>query len=143
MRDRLFYLGPILAVMLYLIIDNSLQVHEHVGAWALPELSAGGEAIYLVLIGAAVFALAGASARRIDRHGRVVMGSFLIILSVLGFFGIFVDALHSLLDNDFPASERILGFVEDLGELVSISALLLICLLHLRGPRPATGAPPI
>ncbi len=62
MRDRLCYLGPILAVMLRLIIDDSLQVHEHVGAWALPELSAGGEAIYLVLIPLAASARPAAGA---------------------------------------------------------------------------------
>ncbi len=134
-RDRSFYLAPILALMLYLVFDNSFQLHEHVGAWATPNLRGAGEGVYLVLLGAAVFALAALSARRVDRHARVVMISLLMILSVLGFFGVLVDALHSLIDNDFPATERILGFVEDAGELISITALLLICLLHLRRPR--------
>jgi hypothetical protein len=128
-------------VLLALLADDALTIHERVGAAVAPAIPIslgprpqdGGELAVWAGMGAVLLAVIVVAWRRSDRAARGDSGRMLLLVALLGFFGFGVDWLHLSLSGQ---GAEIAGIVEDGGELMTISAILSYVLaLFLRGHR--------
>ncbi len=121
-------LGVVALVLLILLLDNSLQFHERSGELLGPYMPGTlplgpqqiGEFAYLCLFGllalaAIVMALRGEPS--LPKAGGVLV---IILVIIAAFFGVGVDALHSLFAPG-DLMEVVLAGVEDGGELLSLT----------------------
>lgn len=153
-RDRQPIFAVLAGIHLYLFLDDSLEVHEHIGkllarVFDLPAvyglrpndlgelLNWGGVGIAVVL--ALIFGFLRSSS-----HARIFSCAFILLFVVLAFFGIFLDAVHILtrqfagLFGDF--AEFLLAILEDGGEMVVASGMVAFALSYYRSPtKPAVG----
>ncbi|MEE4200755.1 hypothetical protein [Erythrobacter sp.] len=116
--------GPIALTAILLLLDNSLEMHERSKAIIMPAtgLSKGlAEFAYIAIVGFVVVAWLGFAALRAAPGDRVVVALFIAMLAILGGFGGGVDLLHTALGSTSRKLDLILAFVEDGGELVTLS----------------------
>ncbi|WP_414561941.1 MULTISPECIES: hypothetical protein [unclassified Anabaena] len=124
----------------YLLLDDSLRIHERLGSFISKEFSLSpifglraidlGELTVSALVGLFFLIAIAISYRWGDRFSKKVSKSLIKLLFALAFFGLVVDMLHIGLSN-LPLVgrffDRLLGIVEDGGELVVMS--LIVCFL--------------
>ncbi|MEL6354935.1 MAG: hypothetical protein AAFR58_24795, partial [Cyanobacteria bacterium J06627_28] len=122
------------ALFFYLLLDDSLRIHEN---WSkapyFPSLfglgsNASGE--LLISLGIGLFFLlwiAAAYRKTRDASSKAVSKSLTWMLFLLGFVGIFIDALHILVQ--VPLLDPILTVIEDGGEMIVMSLILSFVLL--------------
>lgn len=137
------------ACALILLIDDSQQVHERGATFLLETLGLRGMDIAgdRTLAEAAVFAMTGVvcailvllslrSARRdTPRPARVILRDIVVTVAFLAFFGIFVDGVHAGVEKFIPLYEAPFALVEELGEMLGISALVACMAYYLLVPR--------
>jgi len=120
---------PMALLPIYLTLDNSLSIHERLAATLFPDHQNKGELAVSIGIGvvmavAAAFAYARANQR--ERSAILAIGIGVIIL---GGMSAGIDVIHAVVKNyDFRLG-RVLLVVEDGGELIAHSLLLVICLV--------------
>ncbi|WP_432557399.1 hypothetical protein [Granulicoccus sp. GXG6511] len=121
----------------YLALDDVLQIHENVGAWLAEVLQIPHFGLRSYHIGELLVAVAAIAVGL----GLVLIGCFfsrpvvrgifidiLLLVGLMAFFAVGVDAVHSLL-GAFAPIEMVLGLVEDGGEMLALS-LLVAYLFH-------------
>lgn len=114
------------AVILYIFIDDAIQIHEHIGgrlarslgfsdAGSLRAQDLGELALYVVVGVVAVTALV-----TVERHtGDGVDSLTLLLVPLVGLFAFFAVGVDMLLSTRFSSS------VEDGGELLALSLILI------------------
>lgn len=133
-RDR--WLAPLLWAVVFTMIltDDAFQMHENLGnviagLLGIPDntLVYGkdfGELIVFGTIGAITLAIALFLITRKDLASRQLNKSYLYIVLALGFFGVGIDALHSIIVHLTGFSgiatmlQQFFGMVEDGGEML-------------------------
>ena len=130
-------------LLLYILLDDSLRLHERVlGPFVRASLGFAAEDMVLGinardLVEDAVMALLALVILSImlavyyfgDRTFKKVSIGLFLLLAALGFFGVVVDLMHAAIQNGpwFPGrgrTSRLLGVIEDGGELVVVSLIL-------------------
>jgi hypothetical protein len=137
LRTRQIVFGVWTVLFAYLLCDDALRIHEELGeaiartwhyvpAWGLNR-QALGELTLAGLVGVALLAPLAFFDRRAEPDSARASRDLALLLGVLVFFGVLVDALHSMRDG-FPV--RGLTILEEWGEMVTMSAI--VCyVLHL------------
>ena len=116
-------------VFTFVLLDNALELHERLGALLVSGVRAAtlvglrpqdvGEVAVWAVSGAALLSLVALSYR--ERANRAFTRHLLALFALLVAFGLGVDVLHSLGNARAPF---LLGFIEDGGELVTLSLIL-------------------
>lgn len=128
-----------------LFMDDFFEFHEATGRLLEPTLGRyailglrprdiGELTAFLVILAAAVVAFIVVFRRASAQH-RPLARRILILIAILGFFGVGVDMLHVMSDN-LPgivgyAVQGLVGTLEDGGEMVMFSLILIAFLRHL------------
>jgi hypothetical protein len=144
-RERVYAAWMLLFA--YLLCDDALQIHERGGGVVARTLSYAdwlglwaknwGELTVSGVAGLAFLALLSTTYLRSTREARNVSKDLALLLAVLVFFGVFVDALHALVL--IPYLKPALGVVEDAGEMLamSVACWYVLTLLERRADAPA------
>ena len=130
------------AFFTYALLDDAFALHERAGLLAaslLPLPAVGsirpqqvGELLLFGAVGLA-FVAALALASRHDAASRSLNRALVPAFGALVFFGVFVDVLHSWFRGG-PYS-YVTGVIEDGGELVAMTAIVMVAHLVTRGGR--------
>lgn len=125
---RLSYLSWSL-LFLYLLLDDSLQLHERLGSVVASRLGYAtafhlrpqdfGELTAVGSVGLLFAGLLALTWWRGDSEFRRTSRNLALLVGVVVLFGVGVDMLHSMADS--PALTAALALLEDGGEMVSIS----------------------
>lgn len=119
------------AVFALILADDAAQIHERAGDFAAGAIGIGqsaglragqvGELLAFAALGGIALCILflGFRRSRLPHHSIGVL-MFLPLL-LLVFFGVFVDALHSLVEGAIPYTSLLLGTIEDGGEMLAIS----------------------
>lgn len=117
----------------YLLLDDSLEIHERLGAAIADKLNFSalfglrpidyGELFVFAVVGLVFFLWLSMSYRASNSQERIVIKYLIAMLFGLAIFGIFVDALHVILDR-YPFWNSTLGIVEDGGEHIVMSMIV-------------------
>ncbi|WP_214438730.1 hypothetical protein [Atlanticothrix silvestris] len=117
----------------YLLLDDSVQIHENLGALISSKFSFPailnlravdlGELVVSAVVSLFFLIAIGINYRLGDRLSREVSKSLIILLFALAIFGVFMDMLHVVLST--PFLDPLLILVEDGGELMIMS--LIVC----------------
>lgn len=117
----------------YLLLDDAVQIHEHLGALISSKFSFHamfhlravdfGELAVSAVAGLLFLIAIAINYRLGDRLSQKVSKYLIILLFALAFFGVAADMFHVLLSS--PFLDPILILVEDGGELVVMS--LIVC----------------
>lgn len=128
-----------LAVIYVLLLsDNAFELHERLGEEASvlfgPAQSlfatapqALGEVLVFGLGGLMVLAIAVITWRRSSPEHRDMAMPSLVLIGLLGVFGVGVDLVHAAFSASYPL-DRLFGLIEDGGELVVLSVSCAIAL---------------
>jgi hypothetical protein len=116
-------------VLLAVVADDALTIHERAGAAIAPTLPVvvsdlpyhDGEFVALASIGALLVALVLLVHRASGPQARAESRRLLALLAMLGMFAFVVDRLHTDLTG---SAAEIAGMIEDGGELAVMSAIL-------------------
>ncbi len=129
-QPRLIW-GVLLLVFTYILLDDTLQVHERGGRWLnqqiqLPELLGLraqdlGELLVTGVVVGVLLLLLTAAYWWAEAGLRPTITRLLFLLVLLFGFGVGVDMLHSLLDGQ--TVRRIAGVIEDGGEMLVTSVI--------------------
>jgi hypothetical protein len=128
-------------IFLFALGDDALQLHERVGGYAADIDLPGpsflgpqhfGELLQWLIkgalsIAALIYGLLASSA-----EDRKVGAIFIILVLMLGFFAVFVDAVHAVLLGKFLGANFVLGIAEDGGEMLTVALALSTALLLFR-----------
>lgn len=133
-----YALMPMALLLFYFCLDNAFRLHERMGEILIPAHDNAGEALFTMMVGGATVTMAAIGYMLSERPARIQIISLLLPILLLGAFGNLVDALHELIIRFGLSSGELMGLLEDGGELVSISILLLTC-VRLASP----GAAPL
>ncbi|HEX5538211.1 MAG TPA: hypothetical protein VFX01_00355 [Methylophilaceae bacterium] len=124
-----------LMVFVYVLFDDSLQIHENFGALVSSALAFAaelglraqdwGELFVTGLMGILLLTPVAIGYMRADARARTHTIMLSLLLGMLVFFGVFVDMMHSFFD-----ANAVLGLIEDGGEMVSVSAILAYVYQH-------------
>lgn len=117
-------------VFFYLLLDDSLSVHERLGSWlagvlgfqaalGLRAVDFGELLVSGVVAGGFVLLIATLALRSTARMRRLCV-DYLQLLALLVFFGVVVDMLH-VIGKDYGL--RGLGLLEDGGEMLAMSLI--------------------
>jgi hypothetical protein len=134
--------GPVVLTAAVLLLDNSLRLHEQSKAVLMPVLGASkgpAELIYMIAVGAALLAALSFGAMRAAADDRRILALFVAVMVILGGFAGVADLLHTLFGSVSKPVDLILAFVEDGGELVTIT---LACFL-IAATAAGRGASPV
>lgn len=152
-RNRQLIFLTLSAIFIFTLVDNIFQLHERFGEFVSPLLqsttqyfdtapAALGEFLFYAAIGPALLGSLTLALFRAREEYHVYGVIFLILLILLGGFGVGVDLIHSALidmkglDSWTMLSgplDKILGFVEDGGELIILSIICaLSCAIYAR-----------
>lgn len=146
-------------IFLFALADDALQLHERVGKFAesvdLPAPAAFGathfgEVLHWSVVGVMSVAVLIYSFVASSAEDRKIGAIFVLLIFMLGFFAVFLDAVHIILGGQFFASNFIMDVAEDGGEMLTIALGLSMGLLlyrhldDLRRPprRSVRGRPP-
>jgi hypothetical protein len=145
-RKRNFYIAWAL-LFIYLLLDDSMQFHEHVGQWVTSQLNIEpmfglrgqdlGELIYDLLMGMVLLLPMVLCYKRGSvtfRRTNIDIGMLLIVFL---FFGVGVDMLSIMFDSGNVG--YLLTILEDGGEMLALSFLtwyfsFLLWQVHYNGP---------
>jgi hypothetical protein len=149
-RTRELLYVALSAAFVVVLLEDALAVNQLLGAplaSALglvdrPRLLAQSLAEMLVYgaLALPLVALLGTGWRRAGPTHRRAGAGFLGLLALLAFFATVMDLVHLAFIKSFFGSRLVLELIEEGGEMVTLSAALLLALALAR-PRPA-GAPP-
>ncbi|MGG5807806.1 hypothetical protein [Falsiroseomonas sp. CW058] len=125
--------GALAFVFAAALADNALMLHERAGSLLAPALmpaaglfqaapQAFGELGFFAVLGGLALLLLAAGFRRSAAPHRRAGAGFVVLLALLAGFGVALDLLHAALGGQRRAFDRVLGTVEDGGELVVLSA---------------------
>lgn len=130
-RERSFLYLSWSLLFFYLFLDDSLQIHETLGAYIgnhlnfIPLFNLRLEDLGEIIVSASACLILGTLiaisywfGNRLSRNVSKTLIKFLLALAVCG---ILVDVLHSVFNNSFM--ETLLTIVEDGGELIIMSAI--------------------
>lgn len=132
-RHRLSYLlfG---AAFGYLLVDDANELHENFGIWfdrAYPNMSIlsatpdhVGEAIALAVCGSLVLAALVIGYLRLPRDEKPLLKPVLWLLGCFAFFVFIVDAIHAPFYGYRWYTDRMFQFVEEGGEMITMSLIL-------------------
>lgn len=123
----------------YLLLDDSVSVHERLGAWLAAVLGLQpalglraidfGELLISGTVAGGFALLIGTLAVRSDARMRRLCLDYLQLLALLVFFGVFVDMLHVVAGGyGLPG----LGTLEDGGEMLAMSLITAYTFLQCR-----------
>ena len=122
----------------FLFIDDSLTIHESVGLFIankvnIPEVfgvsgTAIGELIVISVLGAILLSIIGFSYIRSEKLHQQRTLVILILIVLLAGFGVVIDAFGVMLINTYEA-KRIIHIIEDSGEMIVMSLLVLLGLV--------------
>ncbi len=140
---------PMLAWVLlvfYFLVDDALVIHERVGLWysssswafGVGPLSAQtfGELTMSALVGVIILVPLVVGYLRADARTKWIFRVMVALVVVLLVFALVVDAVHALF-IDMKAIDRGLGFIEDAGEMLTLSALVVFATrLNVSGGMP-------
>ena len=128
-RPRLLYISWAV-LFFYLLLDDSMQIHEDVGNAISQYLNFQpmlglrakdfGEIIVSAISGSIIFGFIGFASLKSDATERKRSMHLFILILLLAFFGIFVDMVHIA----SPGGDDIWALVEDGGEMIIMSLLL-------------------
>lgn len=128
-RNILFLILSLL--FLYFLIDDSLELHERIGAFLAVNLNFQpmfglrdvdfGELAVFLFFGLQFLLLIGAAYIHSDAFSRVVLKNLLLMLAFLAFFGVIIDMVQITVLH--PVAYNILGMVDDGGELIVMSLI--------------------
>ncbi|WOD43425.1 hypothetical protein [Hwangdonia lutea] len=115
---------------LYLLLDDSLSIHENVGEYLANYLNIQpkfnlrsvdfGEVLISFLVGLTFLVLFIFTYIKEGIEEKLITRCLAILVFALAFFGIFIDVLHIAL----PFGENKLAVIEDGGEMIVMSILL-------------------
>lgn len=142
-EHRSWQIAMWLPVFAYLLADDALRIHERLGrqlsnalglretlgppGLELAQHSVFGIAGLLLMIPLIIGYLRG------DSRSRWIYRCFLLLIGILAFFAIVVDLLHVVVVEN-PRRGDWMGFIEDGGEMLAASALVVFALrLNLSG----------
>lgn len=126
-KARRAYLVPAL-VLLYMALDGRMRIHESVG-WSLwPENGHFGEFLYMSAMGAAFLLALIWAIRRSSAVQKSELTCYAVLLVLFGLFGTALDLLHIFLSKLIARSDNLVAWVEDGGELLIISLMLILSL---------------
>lgn len=134
---------PLLALLL---VDNGWTLHERVGAAFVASVGVSqpiGELLFVVLAYPLAAAPAAIAMLRADGRIRSLGIRLAVCVAVLAGLGLGVDAIHHFFERD-PVVQPVLAVLEDGGELVTFTALLLACaaaLPWMQAPSAPRSAP--
>lgn len=135
----------------YLLLDDSISVHERLGSWLAGVLGLQadlglravdfGELLISAVVAGGFVLLIGTLALRGTARMRRLCLDYLQLLALLVFFGVFVDMLHVMAEGyGVPG----LGTLEDWGEMLVMSLITAYTFLQCRREpaywRPQQGA---
>lgn len=131
------------------LLDNALMLHERTGGLLAPALvsatawfqaapQALGELCFFAVAGGAILVLLAIGFRRSLRPHRRAGAAFVMLLMMLGGFGVALDMFHAMVGGQRRAVDRIFGAIEDGGELMvlSVAAALAVALQARLAARP-------
>ena len=120
-------------VFTFLLADDSMQIHESVGAWLGERYSFAapyglrsndvGELLFAATVGLAMLALVGGALWRGTEQGRRVSRDLGILIVSLGLVGILLDVVHVVAYYGRSLLAQVLLVVEDGGEMIVMSAI--------------------
>ena len=120
-------------VFLFLLADDSMQLHENVGTWlgeryALPapfgmRSKDIGELLFAATAGLVMLAVVGVALWRGSENCRRVSQNLGVLVVTLGVVGILLDALHVIAYFGDSLLAQVLLVVEDGGEMIVMSAM--------------------
>ncbi len=123
----------------YLMLDDSIEVHESMGLWLSQEMALSarwglravdfGELVWSGFVAAVFALLLFAAWRQADPASRRLVRHLLALFAALAFFGVVVDMLHSVANAHQIAG---LGVVEDGGEMLVMSIIFAYAIGRLR-----------
>lgn len=115
----------------YLLLDDSMRIHETAGLWLREHLSLPspggmrgrdlGEILVSLGVGSIMMAVALPMAGFSTRYERIVTLIFIGMLGGLALCGILADALHMMVKPSHGALVLVLEIIEDGGELIVAS----------------------
>jgi hypothetical protein len=140
---------PIVAwalLVFYFLVDDALVIHERVGLWYsssswsfdVGPLSAQtfGELTMSALVGLLLVVPLVVGYTRADLRTKEIYRVMVALVVVLLVFALVVDAVHALF-IDVKLIDRALGFVEDMGEMLTLSAMVVYAFrLNVKGGMP-------
>jgi hypothetical protein len=131
------------ALFVWLLIDDSMRIHERVGGFlathvSLPSMGGSlpqdiGELVGLVIPAGVFLVMLAYTYFRASPSARVQMRQFAYLLALLGACGVFVDLLIAVLGlrDEESAVLRVFNVIEDGGEMVAMTCLLVFtCRLY-------------
>lgn len=139
-------------LFLYFLLDDALLIHERVGHWLAVEFGLGpafglrpadfGEHLVSAAVGLVVLVPLAVGYLRADAVIRREFHLFAAVVAVLLFFALVVDSAHVIVIDD-PQVGDWMGFVEDAGEMLATSALVVaVYLAALSAYAGGDGTPP-
>jgi hypothetical protein len=130
-KRSLLYLAWSL-LFFYLLLDDSLSIHERLGGIISNELGLSpafnlrakdfGEIIVSACVGFFFLIFIGIAYRFGDRMSRETSRYLIMMLFALALFGIVVDMIHIIVFQS-PSLEPLLAVVEDAGEMLVMSVI--------------------
>jgi hypothetical protein len=135
----------IAALLAFMLLDNLLEVREHVALWWLaPEHQATAEFAMVAVVTPFLGGLAFLAYRRACQVERTELAAMLTVLAFFLLFAVVIDFLHSVVSAPGSVLHAALSVVEDGGELITLSFLLSVVVELTRantGQRLFTGSP--
>ncbi|WP_018984278.1 hypothetical protein [Salinimonas chungwhensis] len=114
----------------YMLLDDSLQIHESVGGYLVTMFDIQpafrlraqdfGELLVTAIAGIVLLSFLMVGYLKADKTFREISHRFLIILAGIAFFGIVVDMVHSMV----PWGYQLFSIIEDGGEMFIMSLAL-------------------
>jgi hypothetical protein len=121
------------ALFLFFFLDDSVQIHETLGAWVarvvahVPFLQSHaqdvGEVFVVACIGLLFVVLITLAHRRSDSAARRESRHLVFMVSLLVFFGVIFDFIHALFAGASKAVYYGMGMIEDSGEMLVMSVI--------------------
>lgn len=138
-RSRAVALLAWAAIFAFILLDDSLEYHEVVGAWLARTFALSGveglravdsgELLAWAIAGAVLLPLVAVAALRSDGVERGFALLIGLAFAALAFSGIVMDMVHVLLGS------RVVTILEDGGEMLSIAAACVLSFAWYRGTR--------
>jgi hypothetical protein len=130
-------------VLGYIIVDDFFSLHENMGAFLVGRLRLAdfglvsgqdeGELLAYGIVGVCLLPLCYWSVRGFRAPDLVVLLLYGLLFAMFVFFAAGMDLVHAIVQN--KAMHRVLGWVEDGGEIVSISLMTALAILQSRSAR--------
>ncbi len=125
-RDRQPIIGALILAFAFLLLDDSLSLHETLGrrlaaSDALPVDQSAGEIVMFVIEGLILLPMMLLGLIYSDREAAGLGILIGLVLALLVVFGVLVDAIHSLVEDAGARGAGYLTIVEDWGELLTVT----------------------